>query len=166
MNGGYFMKKHFAVILTLAVMFSFAGCGTHQSDSQESSSAISETSSTISETKAISKHLIEEEGHQYLILPISQSKIFVGDEYKQYLDDIDIELLKTAEQTICDKMSAYTETPGFSLQFDNSGKLCLYTEWIVDIDPPNIVTDYNGKVIEGGCNIDHKHIFFYERITK
>ena len=143
------MKKHFAVILTLAVMFSFAGCSTH-----------------ISETKAISEYLIEEDGRQYLISPISQSKIFVGDEYKQYLDDIDIELLKTAEQTICDKMSAYTETPRFSLQFDNSGNLCLHTEWIVEIDPPNIVTDDNGEAIEGGCNVDHKHIFFYERITK
>ena len=160
------MKKHFAVILTLAVMFSFAGCSTHQSDSQESSSAISETSSKISETKAISEYLIEEDGRQYLISPISQSKMFVGDEYKQYFDDIDIELLKTAEQTICDKMSAYTETPGFSLQFDNFGNLCLHTEWIVEIDPPNIVTDDNGEAIEGGCNVDHKHIFFYERITK
>lgn len=153
------MKKYFAVILTLVVMFSLAGCSTHRSDSPE-------TSSTISGTKDISEYLIEEDGEQYLILPISQSKIFVRDEYKQYLDNIDIELLKTAEKNICDKMSAYTETPGFSLQFDNSGYLCLHTEWIVDIEPPNVVMDDNGEIINSGCNIDHKHIFFYERITK
>lgn len=153
------MKKYFAVILTVVVMFSLAGCSTHQSDSQE-------TSSTIPETKDISEYLIEEDGGQYLILPISRSKIFVRDEYKQHLDNIDIELLKTAEEIICDKMSAYTETPRFSLLFDNSGYLCLYTEWIVDIDPPNVVTRENGEIIDRGCNIDHKHIFFSERITK
>ena len=160
------MKKYVAVILTLAAVFSFAGCSIQRSDCQESSSKISETSSAIPDTKGISEYLIEEDGKQYLILPISQSKILVRDEYKPHLDDIDIELLKTAEQTICDKMSAYTETPGFSLQFDNSGYLYLHTEWIIEIDPPNVVTDDNGVIVEGGCNIDHKHIFFDERITK
>ena len=153
------MRKYFAVILTLIVMFSLAGCSAPQSDSQE-------TFSTISENKDISEYLIEEDGEQYLILPISQSKIVVRDEYKQHLDNIDIELLKTAEETICNKMSAYTKSSGFSLQFDDSGYLCLHTECIVDIEPPNVITEDDGEIISGGCNIDHKHIFLYERITK
>ena len=90
----------------------------------------------------------------------------VLDEYKQHLNNIDVELLKTAEETICDKISVYTELPGFSLRFDDSGYLCLHIERIVDIEPPNVITDDNGEIINGGCNIDHKHIFFDERITK
>ena len=181
------MKKYFAVILTLIVMFSLAGCNTNQPDSsQETSSAISETkdiqeissavpetndiqetSSAISETKDISEYLIEKNGWQYLILPVSQSEIIVRDDYKQHLNDIDIELLKTAEEKINDKMSAYTESHIFYLMLDNSGYLCLYAECIVDIEPPNVVTDDSGEIIDiGGCNIDHKQIFFHERITK
>ena len=99
-------------------------------------------------------------------MPISKDKVLIRDEYKNQLGNIDIELLKYAEESITDKMSAYTDAPGFSLQFDNFGYLCLHTEWIVDIDPPNIVTGENGEIIDSGCNIDHKHIFFSERITK
>ena len=180
------MKKYFSVILTLIVMFSLAGCSTHQPNSQETSSAISETkdiqepssaisetkdiqetSSAVSETKDISEYLIEKNGWQYLILPVSQSEIIVGDDYKQHLNDIDIELLKTAEKIISDKMSAYTEPHIFYLMLDNSGHLCLGAESIVDIEPPNVVTDDSGEIFDmGGCNIDHKHIFFHERITK
>jgi hypothetical protein len=172
-KGGCFMKKYFSVILTLIVMFSLAGCSTHQPNSQETSSAISETkdiqepSSAVSETKDISEYLIEKNGWQYLILPISQSEIKVGDDYKQHLNDIDIELLKTAEKIISDKMSAYTEPHIFYLMLDKSGHLCLGAESIVDIEPPNVVTDDSGEIFDmGGCNIDHKHIFFHERITK
>ena len=157
------MKKKIIIpgimMMTLVVLFSFAGCSAHQPDSQK-------PSTTIPDTKDISEYLIEEDGEQYLFLPISQSKIFVPDEYKQHLDNIDIELLITADESMCDKRSSYTEIPGISLEFDTSGYLCLYAEWIVDIEPPNIVTADNGEIISSGCNIDHEHIFFDVRITK
>jgi len=114
----------------------------------------------------ISEYVAEENDKQYLVLPISKSKIHIRDEYKPYLNDIDIDLLKKAEETITNKMSLYTDSPGFNLQTDNEGNLCLGTEWIVDIDPPNTVSGENGEIIVSGCNIDHKHIFFSERITK
>ena len=120
---------------------------------------------TVKDGKSISEYLIQENGNQYLILPISKSRVHIDNRYKEQLDNIDVDLLKAAEESITDKMSAYTGKPSFDFQLDYSGYLCLCTEWIIDIEPPNIYIDDNGETINSGCDIDHKHIFFSERIT-
>jgi hypothetical protein len=114
----------------------------------------------------ISEYLTEENGKQYLILPISRSKVYIWDQYKSQLSNIDLNLLREAEEHIMDEMSSYTASVNFFVEGDTSGHLYLCTEWIADIDPPNVVTDENGEVYENGCGIDHEHIFFREIITK
>ena len=117
-------------------------------------------------TNDIFEYVIEENGNKYLVLPISQIKIGIWHGHENYLSNIDVEMLKTAEKIISDKMSAYTTSPAFALEKDSSDSFYLCAEWIVDIDPPNVVTDENGEVYENGCGIDHEHIFFSELITK
>lgn len=147
------MRKYFAVFLIFIFVFSLAGCNSYQLKVQD-------TPSTSSVTKSISDYLIEEDGEQYLILPISNVKVRIWDEQIQYLDDIDIELLRTAEVKISGEISQYQNHSYFYLKF-YEGYLCLCVEVIVDIDPP--VASENS---EGGCGIDHEHKFFVERITK
>lgn len=113
---------------------------------------------TSSETNSISEYLTEEDGKQYLMLPISKDKVMLWDGQAQYLDDIDLDLLKAAEEKISKQISQYSNNSGFYLQVDE-GYLCLYAEVIVKIDPPASA----GGV--GGCGIDHEHMFFGERIT-
>ena len=161
------MKKIALLLLAFVCSLSLFSCGKSQvSDDTKTDISDSTQESDITISDHLSEYLTYENGKQCLVLPISKDKVFIHDEYKNQLGNIDIELLKYAEESITDKMSAYTDAPGFSLQFDNFGYLCLHTEWIVDIDPPNIVTGENGEIIDSGCNIDHKHIFFSERITK
>ena len=114
----------------------------------------------------LSECLLNENGIQYILLPISKIKIQVSSTYKSHLNNLDFDLLKSAEERITEKMSAYTNNSGVYLQADNAGYLYLCLEAIVNINPPNVVTGENGEIIDGGCNIDHRHIFFSERITK
>ena len=111
--------------------------------------------------------VVEEDGKQYLVLPVSKDKIPVEERYRSYLGNIDFALLKAAEEKIVNEMSAYkAEAPEFFLSVDHLGYLCLYTECVVAIDPPNLETGPNGEIIDEGCGIDHQHIAFSERITK
>ena len=129
------MKKYFSVVLASVLVFLFVQ----------------------SLTGSISEYLIAEDGYQYLILPISKSKIIVFDEYIRYLNYIDLDLLETSEKKITEEVSQYPNKPSFLLNI-NEGYLCLCVEAIVNIDPPQ-----NGEV---GCGIDHEHKFFVERISK
>lgn len=112
----------------------------------------------VKEHSSMSECLIEEDGKQYLILPISKNKFIVEGKEAQYLDHIDFDLLKDAEKKIIEEMSQYpSPAPVFFLTFDE-GNLYLGAELIVDIDPP--------VPTESGCDIDHEHKFWRERITK
>lgn len=92
-------------------------------------------------------------------MPISKEKVRVSNSYTQYLDDIDLDLLKAAEKKIREELSQYSDTQvDFYLQ-DREGYLYLIAEIIVDITPPSGAED-------SGCGIDHEHKFFEERITK
>ena len=114
---------------------------------------------------SLSEYLVEEDGKQYLILPISQTKIPVGDELNPFTADIDVELLIAAEEKINAQILHNENSSGFYLKMEG-GDLCLCAEIIEKIDPPKRVTTEDGDVMEGGCNIDHKHVFLSERITK
>ncbi len=108
----------------------------------------------------VDRDVLTVENGKHLVLPISKSKVYVRDQYKDYLDKIDLNLLKKAEEKITQQTSQYEDTFGFDLQVD-SGHLYLCTEVIVDIEPPKS----EGGEIMGGCNIDHEHKFFREKIT-
>ena len=114
---------------------------------------------TSSEANNISEYLTEEGNDQYLILPVSKSKVRVSDLHTQYLYDIDLNLLRTSEEKINGIISQYPKNSGFYVQYYD-GYLRLCTEVIVEIDPPES-TD-----ISGGCGIDHEHKYFDEPITK
>ena len=85
------MRKYFAVFLIFVFVLSLAGCNSHQPNTQD-------TPSTSSVTESILDHLIEEDGEQYLILPISKKRVRVTSSHMQYLDEIDLNLLRTAEE--------------------------------------------------------------------
>ena len=151
------MKKLIALFFVLVFMASAIGC------TMKSDSGIPQKSDGGDQAN-VYEYLIQEDGVQYLVLPISRSKIRIRDEYVKYLDKIDIELLGAAEATISDQMdSSYTDL--FYLQEDYSGNLCLCAEMIVDINPPQTRTDERGNIYDKGCGIDHRHVFFSERIT-
>ena len=176
------MKKLSTLVLAVIFVFSIVSCNqsqvnddtksdvsdTTQNSSQvDNQSQVNNTTQNSSQVDNLSEYLIKDKDNQYLILPISKSKVYIRDKYNKYLNNIDIELLKTAEETINAKISAHPDTSGgFYLGVDDAGYLCLRTECIVDIDPPNIITAKDGTIIDGGCDVDHKHLFYSERITK
>lgn len=148
------MKKRISCILALVFILTLTGCSGHQDSGQS-------TVSTSEETNDVSDFITVEEDEHFLILPISKSKVSVWDEHTQYLDDIDLDLLKSAEEKLSGEISRYSNNSGFYLQLDE-GYLCLAAEVIVQVQTdPSVSADND----EAGC-IDHEHKFFSERITK
>lgn len=139
------MKKLVAFVLAMACILSLAGCKAQQANSQ-------------------SEYFVEEDGEQYLLLPISGTKVLIYDGHKQYIDIIDMDLLKTAEEALSVQIPQDESEPFFYLQMEE-GDMYLCVEIIVDIDPPETVTMEDGTVISSGCGIDHKHVFYSERIS-
>ena len=102
----------------------------------------------------IKDYIKKENNKTYLILPNSKKEIQVSSSELEYIYDIDVSLLSIAESKISLKEAVY-------LSFDQQNYLCLSSEEIVDIDPPNEIDG-----MTSGCNIDHKHVFTSYRITK
>jgi hypothetical protein len=125
------MKKIIALTLALLALLSIVGCG------------------------GISRYLTEENGMQYLILPISRERVRVWEQYESRVGEIDVDLLRAAEKTLNERCAAYSEK-AFCLSTDEAGNLCLCYEVIVE------KSDYEKQ----DSPIDHKHVFFRERITK
>ena len=143
------MKKLVALSLTLVCVLALLGC----------------TKADTAAAHSLSDYLVEEEGKQYLILPISQTRVSVGDDLKQFAANIEVDLLIAAEEKISARIRDNEDSSGFYLKMDG-GDLCLCAEIIEKIDPPQKVTTEDGDVMDAGCNIDHKHTFLSERITK
>lgn len=125
------MKKIIALTLALLALLSIVGCG------------------------GISRYLTEENGMQYLILPISRERVRVWEQYKSRVDEIDLDMLKAAERKLNERCAAYSEK-AFCLSTDEAGNLCLCYEVIVE------KSDYEKQ----DSPIDHEHVFIRERITK
>ena len=145
------MKKLSAFILALICLMSLAACNLYQPASTDSEQ---ETSSELIKEEQISDYLIQEDGRQYLILPVSGYKMRYDREYEKYLEQIDFDTLKTAEENLNSKIQKYKAAPCFWLQVDEDG-LYLGVELIVKADPPG----------SGAC-IDHDHIMYKEKLTK
>ena len=129
------MKKILALVLVLILFISLVGCN--------------------------KLNLTEINDKQYLILPVSEQKIYIWDHYKEYLRKIDLDLLRAAEEKLIAETSQYTDDPHFALTVDDDGFLCLYVEVIIHFDPPA-----TAESSEAGYEHDHEHKFFRERITK
>jgi len=143
------MKKLVALSLILVCVLILFGC----------------TKADTATSRSLSDYLVEEEGKQYLILPMSQTRIPVGEDLKQFAANIEVDLLIAAEEKISDRIRGNEDSSGFYLKMDG-GDLCLCAEIIEKIDPPQKVITEDGDVMDAGCNIDHKHVFLSERITK
>lgn len=98
-------------------------------------------------------------GSHLITLPISKHTASISNAVEDisYIDDIDIELLKTADRKINGKILPYSDKPHFYLGIDKEGYLCLKMETIREIKSDN--------QFEFGCGIDHEHIFYSERIS-
>lgn len=166
------MKQVFAVILSIMLVLLLTACVLHQPAGQDPSAAPSGSGvfSEIIASSKLSDYLTEDDGRLYLILPLSNKKIHVDDRHRQHINDIDLDLLKAAEEKITREVSQYPDTEAyFHLRLDE-GILYLAAEYIVDI-APNIPTVGPGETLPddyptGGCDIDHEHRFIKERITK
>ncbi len=127
------MKKVLSLILAVTFLLTLAGCNT-----------------------SADGLFTKKDGKTYLVLPDSKAEVYFPDEYEKYSDEIDAELLKTAEKKIRDEASEYTDDIKFNLQ-DYDDELYLYTEFIVELDPSETTDDECG---------DHNHMTYRERITK
>lgn len=79
--------------------------------------------------------------------------------YRQYLKGATPERIAAAEAALAEQLKSYgrNHSDGY-LSVDDEGWLCLSCEIIVYLDGP--------AQGEGGCGIDHKHIFINEPICK
>ena len=145
------MKKLLAFVLAFVCLMSLAACNQNQ---PAPANYEQETSSEPPKEEQISDYIIEEDGRKYLVLPVSGYKMRWDWGYKPYLDQIDLDALKTAEENLISKTEKYDAAPCFWLQVDED---CLYlgVELIVKADPPG----------SGSC-IDHDHIMYEEKLTK
>lgn len=111
------------------------------------------------------EYVLEEDGLQYLVLPISKQKVLIWEDSRPFIEKIDLEMLTAAEEKI-NAQTRNSENPaGFCLKVKD-GHIYLSAEIIETIDPPKTKITEEGYVVEGGCDIDHKHTFFTESITK
>ena len=109
----------------------------------------------------ISNYIIERDGEQYLVLPISGEEVYIYGDYKSYVMRTDLQMLRAAEEKISGELSKYSGEPAWYLE-KGDGQLFLTVEMIVDLEPP---TSDDGEYEMGGCGIDHDHLFFREPIT-
>ncbi len=162
------MKRIFTASLVLIMILSvFASCDTqsHTTDTSkpESTQSPESTQDTTSTQSANTSTCISKEDGAYILtLPKSGEKIKLENEELLYVPYITDALVDAAETKITSEISKYSNNSGFYLQITD-GYLYLCAEVIKHIDVP-ASTEENGYV-EGGCGIDHKHLFFSERIT-
>ncbi len=93
----------------------------------------------------------DEDGAYILTLPKSKQRITLRDEQRLFVPYITDPLVEAAENKITDEISKYSKNSGFYLQVTDD-YLCLTVEVIKQL----------GMSVGG---IDHKHLFFSERIT-
>ena len=105
-----------------------------------------------------------EDSKYYLTLPISGDRLRVSEDQLAALEAVTPQMIENAERAILEQLEEYSDSKGgVYLGNDAQGYLCLQAELIVDINPPKIqIQDW--EIVSSGCNIDHKHVFFSQRI--
>ena len=108
--------------------------------------------------KDITASCIVKEGDLYVIvLPISGERVPIHSSYTEFLPYVTDESVRAAEAKITEQVNALGETPKWIIGESNGKGLCLIVEVIKFIQG----ADESG---EGGCGIDHEHLFFAESI--
>ena len=166
------MKKALFVILTAIFCLALL-CGCAQDDYEKASfvddgGTVSTTSDNVTALNApqLSADVTTEveNGKYYITLPISGDRIRVSEHQIAALESVTPQMIEIAERIILEQMEAYSDSKGgMYLGNDAQGYLCLQAELIVDINPPKIRIQ-DGEIVSSGCNIDHKHVFFSQRI--
>ena len=109
--------------------------------------------------------ITEENGKMYLTLPLSNEKVRIPEGCSAYAAHIDAELLREAEERLQGEIAEYSNNSGFYIGKDEEGNLLLCVEVIVQITPDQASVPRD-EYVDGGCGVDHEHIFFSERITE
>ena len=167
------MKKIFILIIAMLTCTLFAvGCDQTEkpdndtvSETQSETQSESDTQETDAETETSKKDTISAEcvvkkGNRYVIvLPASQYSIPVDRDFTKYLPYVSDELVAAAEAKITKEVEEIGGELGWTIAEHENGKMCLVVEVIKFVEG----ADY---MEEGGCGIDHHHIFFAESIIE
>ena len=146
------MKRILAITLTLVMLLAaLTGC-----------MASKNPSGSEGEQPKQAQCLSEENGVYKLTLPKSKEVIELYEEQVRFVPYITDALVEVAENKITEDVSQHSNHSNFFLQITND-YLCLVVEVIKSIDPP--VSAEEGEIADGGCGIDHEHLFFSERIS-
>ena len=146
------MKRILAITLTLVMLLAaLTGC-----------MASKNPSGSEGEQPKQAQCLSEENGVYKLTLPKSKEVIELYEEQVCFVPYITDALVEVAENKITEDVSQHSNHSNFFLQITND-YLCLVVEVIKSIDPP--VSAEEGEIADGGCGIDHEHLFFSERIS-
>lgn len=153
-------RRSFVLLAVILGLFLLCGCGAFSTDISSSG----ESSSDVVSAGQSSRELIKYENDIYTITLPASGKVFeVKTSYEAYLPYVTDELIISAEAKIADVMAQYPGNAGYFLgAYD--GYLYLSTEVIRKIDPPDAMV-VDGETITSGCNVDHEHLFFDERIS-
>lgn len=146
------MKRILAITLTLVMLLAaLTGC-----------MASKNPSGNEGEQPELAQCLSEENGVYKLTLPKSKEVIELYEEQVRFVPYVTDVLVESAEDKISNDVSQHINQSDFFLQITND-YLCLVVEVIKSIDPP--VSTEEGEIVDGGCGIDHEHLFFSERIS-
>ena len=146
------MKRILAVTLTIVMLLAtLTGC-----------MASKNPSGSEGEQPKQAQCLSEENGVYKLTLPKSKEVIELYEEQVRFVPYITDALVEVAENKITEDVSQHSNHSNFFLQITND-YLCLVVEVIKSIDPP--VSAEEGEIADGGCGIDHEHLFFSECIS-
>ncbi len=99
------------------------------------------------------------EGSYVLTLPGSGEVLEVREEYVSCLPYVTDALVRAAEEKIANEVSKQEGEAHYWITEDEAGYLCLAAEQII-----RLPVDPNAQP-QSGCDIDHKHLYFQERIS-
>ena len=105
-----------------------------------------------------------EDGTYSITLPITKQELNVREQYVGQILCVEDAAILRAEELILQQTAQYTDDPPIYLDFDSEGYLCLWVELIRDIEPPRVIVD-GEYTITNGCDIDHEHLFFKQRLS-
>lgn len=156
------MKKLFFTLLAItACVFLITGCDAAKNPQNKETQSETETATEAhtEKRKEIVAKCVVKKGKRYLIvLPESKYSLPVEKEFVKYLPYVTDELVAAAEKKIAEGAASIGETsPNWTIKVHGDDKMCLVVEVIKFVEG----ADY---MEEGGCGIDHQHIFFAESI--
>ncbi|MBR6534464.1 MAG: hypothetical protein IKT65_02695 [Clostridia bacterium] len=167
------MKRIICSLLISTMFFAFFfGCenvevGGEKTDVQSDTV----TESANEETNFPNGDILNEDSEKYVItLPnsletIELKKGHITDErFIKFIPHISQELVINAELQLLSETEQYSNRSDFYLQTDKDDYLCLAVEVIKQLDLSTF-QESEGEVVEGGCGIDHEHLFFEKRIS-